>query len=267
QALKERNETLIKGNKMFIKLENLNVHYKVAGAGAPVILLHGWGCNIDYFAKLQAYLAKKFTVYAIDLPGFGLSTTPEKIWGSAEYANLIEQFINDLKIVNPILLGHSLGGKIIINLVAHGLVEIKKIILISSSGIQLPKSLKTKVRIYFFKLLKFLVKLPIIKIILGPRMELYRKKFGSNDYKNASGIMREILVKTVNENVITLLPKIKIPVLLLWGDQDTMTTAGAGQIMQLAILGSKLKIFTGSGHFPFLDNWEKVAMELDNFLG
>ena len=252
---------------MFIKIENLNIHYKVSGTGEPVILLHGWGCNIDYFAKLQAHLAKKFIVYAIDLPGFGLSATPEKIWGSAEYANLIEQFVTGLKITSPILLGHSLGGKIIINLIARGLVAAKKIILISSSGIQLPKAFKTNVRIYFFKLLKFLAYLPIMRNILGPRLELYRKRFGSNDYKNASGIMRAILVKTVNENVITLLPKIKIPTLLIWGDQDNTTLVQAGKIMQQDILGSKLKVFSGSGHFPFLDNWERFIVELDDFLG
>ncbi|MBU0744133.1 MAG: alpha/beta hydrolase, partial [Gammaproteobacteria bacterium] len=134
---------------MFIKLENLRFHYKVSGSGDPVILLPGWGRNIDYFAQLGENLAKKFTVYALDLPGFGLSTAPEKVWGSPEYANLLNRFIDELQITNPILLGHSFGGKVAICLAANDSVQIQKVILIDSSGIQIPKEFKTKIRIYF----------------------------------------------------------------------------------------------------------------------
>lgn len=251
---------------MFIKLGNLRVHYKVAGRGAPLLLIHGWGSNVEYFANLQKYLTEKFTIYAIDLPGFGLSTAPEEIWGSSEYADLVAEFINATGIINPVLIGHSLGGKIIISLVGRNLVRVKKIVLISSAGVQLPKSLGVSSKIYFFKVIKFLVQLPGIKNIFGSKLELYRKKFGSEDYRNANGHMRSILVKLVNEDVFELLPQVKVPALLLWGDQDTSTPLKAGEIMQKMILGSKLKVFSGSGHFPFLDNYEKVVAELDNFL-
>ncbi|CAL7960227.1 AB hydrolase-1 domain-containing protein [Gammaproteobacteria bacterium] len=251
---------------MFIKLGNLKIHYKVAGQGASILLLHGWGCDAEAVAKLQKHLAKQFTTYAIDLPGFGLSNVPVEIWGSAEYADLVAQFINATKIVNPILIGHSLGGKIIIKLVARNLVNIKKIVLISSAGVKLPRPFKLSLKIYFFKVVKFLAKLPIIKNIFGSRFELYKKKFGSPDYRSASGQMRAILVKVVNEDVTALLSQIKAPTLLLWGDQDTSTPLAAGAIMHKMISGSKLKVFSGSGHFPFLDNYEKVVMELDGFL-
>lgn len=251
---------------MFIKLKNLRIHYKVSGNGEPIILLHGWGGGLDYFVKLQEHLARRFTVYGIDLPGFGLSTAPEDVWGSAEYADLMAQFIREVKILNPVLLGHSFGGKIAINLVARELVTAKKLVLVGSAGIQLPKSLKIKLRISFFKFLKALSRLFVIKGILGPRLELYRKKFGSDDYKNVNGIMRTILVKTVNENVMMLLSGINIPTLLLWGDQDTAAPLQGGKIMQQAIWGSELKIISGSGHFPFLDNWKKFIEELDSFL-
>lgn len=252
--------------QLFIKLKNIRVHYKISGNGDPIILLHGWGGSIGYFAKLQEYLAHRFTVYVVDLPGFGLSTVPEEFWGSAEYADLMAQFIREVNISNPILLGHSFGGKIAINLVARGLVKAKKLVLVGSSGIKLPKSLKVNFRIYFFKALRILSLMPIIKSILESSLERYRKKFGSDDYKNASGIMRTILVKTVNENVMMLLPKINIPTLLLWGDQDTAAPLQGGKIMQQAIDGSKLKIIVGGGHFSFLDNWEKFIEELDGFL-
>ena len=251
---------------MFIKLGNLKVHYKVAGQGSPLLLLHGWGCDADAVSKLQKHLAEQFITYAVDLPGFGLSTIPLEIWGSAEYANLIAQFIKETNIVNPVLIGHSMGGKIIINLVAHDLVNTKKIVLISSPGVRLPQAFKLKLRIYFFKVVKFLAKLPLLKNIFGARLELYKKRFGSADYRNASGQMRSILVKGVNEDVTALLSQIKVPTLILWGDQDDSTPLAIGEIMHKMIPGSRLKVFSGSGHFPFLDNYEKVVMELDGFL-
>ena len=251
---------------MFVKIENLKVHCKVVGQGAPLLLLHGWGCDAEAVSKLQNHLEKQFTTYAIDLPGFGLSTAPTETWGSAEYADLIVQFIKATNIVNPVLVGHSMGGKIIINLVAHDLVNTKKIVLISSAGVRLPQAFKLKLRIYFFKVVKFLAKLPVLKNIFGVRLELYKQRFGSTDYRNASGQMRLILVKVVNEDVTALLPQIKVPTLLLWGDQDDSTPPVIGEIMHKMISGSKLKVFSGSGHYPFLDNYEKVVMELDGFL-
>jgi pimeloyl-ACP methyl ester carboxylesterase len=251
---------------LFIKLGNLRIHYKVSGSGDPIVLLHGWGCNVERYSRLQQYLARNFTVYAIDLPGFGLSTPPEEVWGGAEYAVLVSQFISDMNIMDPVLIGHSLGGKIVINLVARDLVNVKKIVLISSAGVRLPRTLGVAVRIYFFKLIKFLGKLPILKNILGSRLELYKSKFGSNDYRNASGQMRSILVKVINEDVTGLLSQIKVPTLLLWGGEDASTPLDGGKIMQQKIGGAVLKVFPGGGHFPFLDNYEGVVKELDNFL-
>lgn len=251
---------------MFIKIENLKIHYKVSGNGQPIILLHGWGGSMNYFARLQTYLAKKFTVYALDLPGFGLSTSPTTVWGGADFSHLVEQFINELKIVKPILIGHSFGGKIVINLVARDIVTVKKIILISSSGVNLPKTLRVKIKIYFFKLLKFLTQLPGIKNIFSFRIELYKKRFGSSDYQNASGVMRKIMVKTVNEDIRAELSKIKVPTLLIWGDRDPETRLQAGQIMHQNIVHSELQIIAGSGHYPFLDNWEQVVLAVDKFL-
>jgi len=252
---------------LFVKVRNLNIHYKVTGSGEPLLLLHGWGCNAQHWTRLQQHLAKRFTTYAIDLPGFGLSNSPETVWGSPEYADLVAQFIGAVKVTNPILIGHSLGGKIIINLVARNLVAVRKIVLISSAGVKLPRSLGLWLRIYSFKVVKFFALLPITRGLFGAKIERYKRKFGSEDYRNADGHMRSILVKVVKEDLISLLPLVKAPALLLWGGKDISTPLRAGQIMQAMISGSKLKVFPGSGHFPFLDNYETVVVELDGFLG
>ena len=64
-----------------ITLNGTRVQYKVTGEGAPVILLHGWGCNIATMASIEAILAPHFKVYTLDFPGFGGSDTPTEVWG------------------------------------------------------------------------------------------------------------------------------------------------------------------------------------------
>lgn len=241
---------------MYIKLQNLKIHYKVMGEGEPILLLHGWGCSTDYFAKLQQHLAKKFKVYAIDLPGFGMSDAPEDVWGSFEYAKLIADFVHVNNILNLTLLGHSFGGKVSINLVGHNLIKAKKIILIGSNGVQLPKPLKLKTKILMFK---------IMKKIFGASTAS-KNKFGSSDYRNTSPHMRLIFVKTVNEDKADLLPKINIPALLIWGEKDTSAPLRIGKIMHKMIPNSQLKILANCGHFPFVDNYEQVITDIDIFL-
>lgn len=252
---------------LFIKLKNLKIHYTATGTGKPLILLPGWGRDFSYFAKIIEHLSGKYKIYAMDLPGFGLSPPPHEVWDSSNYSRLVINFITELKIDRPIIIGHSFGGKVASGVVASDEVAVDKLILIASSGIKLPSSFGTICRIYFFKLVKFCVDLPIIRSVFGAKLEAYKKRFGSNDYKNASGIMRSILVKTLSEDVRHVLPKIEVPTLLVWGDQDKETPLKAGYIMQQNITGSHLAIITGSGHFPFLDNWDKFRTEVDNFLG
>jgi pimeloyl-ACP methyl ester carboxylesterase len=230
------------------------------------LLLHGWGGSGASFAWLQKSLAKKFTTYVLDLPGFGFSAKPPQVWGSEAYAQLLADFMHAVKIVDPILIGHSFGGRVIINLVSRKLIAVKKIVLISSAGIRLPLPTKLSIKIYFFKLLKQLVKLPLLKTLFTTKLQLYKNSFGSQDYRNAHGIMRAILVKSVNEDLTKLLPLIAVPTLLLWGEDDMVTPVVLGKMMQQLIPNAWLEIFPRKGHFPWVDNHEPLVNQIENFL-
>ncbi len=91
-----------------ITLNDTRVQYKETGKGAPVILLHGWGCNIATMASIEAILSPHFQVYTLDFPGFGGSDTPSEVWGVEEYTQLLEHFVSTLHIENPYsLVTHS----------------------------------------------------------------------------------------------------------------------------------------------------------------
>ncbi|OGT07249.1 MAG: hypothetical protein A2X78_00970 [Gammaproteobacteria bacterium GWE2_37_16] len=251
---------------MFIKIQNLRIHYKIFGAGESLIFLPGWGWGFEGYLKVIMHLAQNFRVIALDLPGFGLSTPPQTAWQTEQYAALVAEFARELEIINPIMVGHSLGGKIALYLTAENLVATKKLVLISSAGIKLPKKITQYGKMYAFKLLKNLACLPLLKIFLARKVNAYRNKVGSQDYRRAQGVMREILVRVVNEDFRSLLPKIKVPTLLIWGEKDTSSPLTAGQLMKKIIPEAKLVVFPKAGHFPHEHDCIEFCKQVDEFL-
>jgi pimeloyl-ACP methyl ester carboxylesterase len=90
-------------------------------------------------------------------------------------------------------------------------------------------------------------------------------RFGSRDYRTA-GAMRPTLVKVVNEDLTPLLPAIQAPTLILWGDRDQEVPRSAMEIMATRIPRSRLVVFGGAGHFPFLDAPEEFGRAVREFL-
>lgn len=282
---------------MFIKLQNLNIHYKtflsqthssVSGPIAaieqanlkeakrsstplannlPTILfLHGWGANIQHYEKFLSVLSKTYRTIALDLPGFGLSNPPLTPWQTENYVSLILSFIQQLNLDNLVIIGHSLGGKIGLVLAKENPKLIRRLILISSAGIPSKKTACYYCKVYSYKLCKKISALPILKQLLAPLVYKYSNKVGSTDYKNASGLMRITLVKLVQEDLRKILPSIKIPVLLIWGDKDNDTPLANGESMANLLPNAKLAIITNAGHFPHLDKMDECLKLINSFL-
>lgn len=132
-------------------IDGKKIHYEVEGEGYPVVLLHGWLANLKTMQPIANGLKQKFKVYNVDIIGFGESDLPDSPMNTDEYGDFIKKFTDTLKIENPILIGHSNGGRAIINAVGRGIISPKKVVLIDSAGIKPKRSLKYYVKIYTFK--------------------------------------------------------------------------------------------------------------------
>ncbi len=249
-----------------ITIDGININYIKKGKGDNVILIHGWLASYKYFNKLIDKLATNYTVYAIDLPGFGDSDIPPIIYNTHNYANIVYQFINKLSINNATLIGHSFGGKVIIDLVTTHNIDINKIILISSAGIKNKKTLKQKLNTYKYKFKKKIINIMYQDNIKENKLEELQKKYGSYDYNNSKGIMKNILVTVVNEDYRTYLSKIKIPTLLIWGKNDTATPLSDGKYMESMIPNSGLVTIDNTNHFPFITHLDYCYLIIDTFL-
>lgn len=250
--------------KKNIKINGLNFHYTVQGSGSPIVLMHGWGCNSTTLASIEKVAVENHTVYNVDFPGFGESQEPNEVWGVEKYTQLIEEFIKLENIENPILLGHSFGGRV--GILYSSRNQVKKLILVDAAGVKPCRSLKYYFKVYTYKLGKQLMPLIYGKKGAQKRIEEMRAKKGSSDYNNASPMMRAILSKVVNEDLKHCMPKISAPTLLIWGEIDTATPLRDAKIMEKLIPDAGLVSFPGCGHYSFLDNPFQFAAVLRSFI-
>ena len=247
-----------------IDIDGVKLHYTVEGSGKPLILMHGWGCSHQTVASIAAVAAESHTVYNVDFPGFGESPEPPEVWGVEQYTRLIEEFARRLGLERPSLAGHSFGGRVGLLFASRG--DVDKLILIDAAGVKPRRSLKYYYKVYSFKLMKRLMRL-----IFGPqgaerRIEAQRARRGSADYASSSPRMRAILSKVVNEDLKSVMPSIKAPTLLIWGEDDTATPMRDARTMERLIPDAGLVSFPGCGHYSFLDNRGQFAAVLRSFL-
>lgn len=250
---------------MNINVEGLELNYIMEGSGDPVLILHGWGASIASVRPIVNALSGTHKVVALDLPGFGNSETPVEVFGSFHYADIIKMFIDRLGIERLSLVGHSFGGKLSIILSARHPELVDKLVLIDSAGLIPRRTLKYHLKVRGFKLMKLLWRLVFFWEDEPVRMERLYKKFGSDDYQNAQGIMRKILVRVVNENLKPILKDIKAPTLLIWGDKDEATPVYQAKTMEREIKDSGLVIFEGAGHFSYIDEYNRFSLVLKAF--
>lgn len=217
-----------------------------------IVMLHGWGQNIEMMKFIGDKLDED--VLIIDLPGFGKSKEPDTVLSIYDYANLVHDLITNLEIKNIILIGHSFGGKIALAYASKYKVE--KLVLLASPF----KSKENKINIRA-KVLKKLKKVPG----LNKLEEFAKKHIGSTDYKNASGIMREILVKHVNLDITEDVKKITCPTLIIWGDNDECVPVSDGKLLEKLINDSGLIVFEGCTHYAYLERLDQLIRILNEF--
>lgn len=257
-------------------INGLNINYIDEGSGKLLIMLHGWGSNIDLFAGVINHAKKAYHVVAMDMPGFGKSDEPSEPMGVDDYVAFVLSFIKELypEEKEILFLGHSMGGRIIIKLASgihDGRIQtsftIPKIILTDSAGVIPVKTeaqKKRTKRYHFYK--NFLIKSGILKIY-PQALDKLQKKFGSADYAAASPVMRKSLVMNVNEDMVPYMPSVTMPALLIWGDKDTATPLSDGQLMEKLMPEAGLAVINGAGHYTFLDNPYLYNKILGSFLG
>ncbi len=252
---------------MLIDLKGLKIEYTVSGEGdIPVLLLHGWGSSFDVYKGIMAALSDRCRLYALNFPGCGESETMREPWNLQSYCDLVLEFIEKLQIDNPILIGHSHGGRVILNLAATAQLSPPKIVLLDAAGLIPKKSLKQKARARSFKIIKGVLTVPIWKNRTESLLQKARAHYGSADYNAAPEVLRKTLVSLVNTDLRDILPNIKCPSLLIWGENDTATPLEDAQTIEKLIPDAGLCVIKGTGHYSFCERPYEAHAILRSFI-
>lgn len=250
--------------KQIVLKSGVTLNYDQSGEGPAMIIMHGWGCNLSTVKSIADIAAECHTVYNLDLPGFGKSSEPPQVWGVEDYVAMLEEFVARNAIEQPIILGHSFGGRV--GILYSSRNPVSKLLLVDAAGVKPRRGLKYYFKVYSFKAGKHLSRLILGREKAEKRIERQRLKKGSADYAAASPMMRSILTKTVNQDLKYAMPAIKAPTLLIWGENDTATPLRDAKVMDRLIPDAGLVSFPGCGHYSFLDNPYQFAAVLRSFI-
>lgn len=251
---------------MTVNIDGLNIEYITEGEGQPVLLLHGWGSSFDVYRGIINTIKNRCRLFAVNFPGCGGSDTMDTPWSLDDYCHFVLKFMAAVGISDPILIGHSHGGRVILKMAADGMVNPPKIVLLDSAGLIPKKSTKQKLRAKSFKAIKRVLSLPVIKNHSEPLLDKARKHYGSADYNAAPEVLRKTLVSLVNTDLRDIIHNIKCPTLLIWGENDTATPLSDAKIIESLIPDSGLCVIKGTGHYSFCEQPYQAHAILNSFI-
>lgn len=238
------------------KYKNININYIRYGNpnNQAVVLLHGWGQNIEMMKPVGDRLTDN-DVIIIDLPGHGKSDEPKEVWELKDFVSMIHELLSSLNIQNPILIGHSFGGKI--SLLYASTYSVKKLILFGS-----PFKVKKNPQSLKVRTLKKLKTLPG----LNKLAETMKNHMGSTDYRNASPMMRDILVRHVNTDITENVKKINCPTIIIWGTNDAAVPIEDAYELETLIKDSAVIPYEGCTHYAYLERLNQTVSIIQNFI-
>lgn len=269
----------------FIDVHSVRTRYWMVGdSGRNILLLHGIGGSVEIWIKTLHTLAERYTVYALDLVGFGLTDKPDAAYSLSFQADFVHSFMNALEIDNADIVGLDLGGGVAVNFGLRYPKRMERLILVDSVG------LGREVHDIF--------RLPTLPLVGGmffrPSRKLMREIYEASFYDpekvtdgmvdfyyklleqpgaeqaftstlralGSFGGMRDMIIGTISTGLIRL----EIPTLLVWGRQDEIYPVEHALSAHDKLPDSRLHIIDECGHLPPMEQPEKFNQVVLEFL-
>lgn len=261
--------------------------YRMAGSGPALVLLHGITCSSATWDEIIPVLAKHFTVIAPDLLGHGDSAKPNTEYSSGAYACYVRDLLLELGHTRATLVGHSLGGGVAMQFSYQFPDMTERLVLVSSGGLgrELHAILRMAALPGAEALLKGLSGSSMRGLVDGGAKLLGRLGLrAGTDLREvwrgfgtlADGGARRAFFNTMRTVVdvggqrATAVDRLylasQMPTLIVWGDSDRIIPASHADAAHAAIEGSRLEVFPGAGHFPYLDDPARFVGVLADFV-
>lgn len=213
----------------------------------PVLyIIHGWTYTVAPWERTIALLEKQgIKVEMLHVPG--LTTQSKKVWTIDEYVDWADRNIPD----GAVALGHSNGGRILLNLCSRKPDKLQHLILLDAAGVYEESSRRDIART-LSKRLSFLKKIPGLT-------RIWHKLTGATDYAKAPENMKQTLSNMLESDKKLDLSKVTVPTSIIWGLDDNVTPPRQAEVMHEKITDSTLDMHVGWAHAPYLTHPADLA--------
>ena len=222
-----------------------------------MLALHGWGRDRDDFAATLDGL----DAISLDLPGFGASPPPPEVIGAAGYSELIAPIVEEFD-QPPVLVGHSFGGRVATMLAATAPSSVHGLVLIGVPLLHRDDQAPRRPPIVY-RLVRLANRLGLLT---DERLEQEKRKSGSEDYRVATGVMRDILVKAVGETYEDELRRVTCPVRLVWGEYDDDVPVSVARRAAAILVNASVDVVSNVGHHAQLGAPDRVRAAIETLL-
>jgi len=257
------------------------VAYNVMGEGPAVVLVHGTPSTSSLWRQVAPALSENHTVFLYDLPGFGastLSSNPAPVGLIRRQAEVLVELIGAWQLERPAVVGHDIGGGVVTRAhLLHGL-PVERMVLIDAAVVApwiTPRTRDLRQRVDEIREMPVAEFAQLVLDHLGSATvmplapDVWQRLFGQWEGSHGQGRYLDNLLsfdEQDTEDFAQLLPSVKVPVLLLWGDADRWLPLEMGQRLASLLPNSQLTVVPGAGHFAMEDQPQLVLEALEGFL-
>jgi pimeloyl-ACP methyl ester carboxylesterase len=263
----------------YLELEGTWIRYNIIGGGPPVLLVHGWLSSSRVWEQLAARLAQRFTVYTLDLSGFGESDKPLSGYGVRNGSRLLYAFCANFGLTRANVVAHDLGGDMAVKLAADHPDVVGRLVLVATPADDEQIDLPT---------LLWLTTLPVLGPIFYALGRLARpvRRLWMRPFVVDPGDLTEEVIEDAGRSTPSAVGKtlgvarqeisrgrlarqariIKIPLFLVAGEQDQIVDPQAVSVWARSVDKAEICLLEECGHFPMLERTAAFNAQILAFL-
>lgn len=258
-------------------VDGLTIHYYEGGPadGDTLVMIHGFGANRDNWLRMARHFTERYRVIALDLPGFGESSKPDASYDVASQTERLHAFVTALNIEKPHLIGNSMGGHIAALYAARYPDQVSSIALLDNAGITSPRMSEMFQMIdrgqpnplVVRKAEDFGTLMDFVFVNPPPLPDSLKRHFAAQSMANQAHY--DMIFTQLREQYVPLepeLPKIQVPVLVLWGDKDRVLDVSSIEVMKPLLQKPTVVVMKDCGHAPMIERPEETAQHYQAFL-
>lgn len=217
-------------------------------------IIHGWTYSVESWNKTIKLLNDNYKIKVKMLHVPGLTDPSKKVWNIDEYVKWADSLLPE----DAVVLGHSNGGRILLNLLSRQPARVSHLILLDAAGVYEPSKKRDILR----AISRLFAPLKQIKVL----RKLLHRIIGAGDYEKAPENMKKTLTNMLDSDRQLDISKVKVKTDILWGELDKITPPRHAQKMHQQIKKSRLKLFSNWTHAPYICDPEGLALAISEVM-